>query len=310
MKEQFNPPAREPSILDNLDNQLLLAKKLQGVYDSRPDMKSFLGAMYGTKFEENYTQEQIEKDEAYAIKKRAEFDETNSSFGRENLDRAEGGFQLSEMMQAMIVDRLNKHWFKECKAIMTSDYDDIAVGIDAVMKHERGGYLGAAFDFTVTNQDKKVYEKLTREWDKNIRGGKILTVKYFEDPDTKEKGKILVPKFIIGASKKDVEELASAYLSDDAEALENHPFKYIMLLQIEEQLQTVLDYYETQDDPSLAFAKTQYERIQTLMRSMRNEIHADEKISSDVDFYEYTKKNVALDMMRRFRIMRGRDIGL
>jgi hypothetical protein len=297
---------KESGILDNLKDQLALARKLHGVYDNRPDIGSFVGAMRGTKHEVHYTKERIEEDKAYVKETRAKIDESNSSSGRAELNRIEGGFQLSEIMQAMIVDRLNKKWFKELKAVMTSDYDDLTVGIDAVMKHEKGGYLGAAFDFTVTNQDKKIYEKLNREWDKNTKDGKIPTVKYFEDPDTKEKGKLLVPKFIIGASKKDVEDLAHAYLSDNTEVLENHPFKFVMLLQIEEQLQTVLDYYDTnKDDISLSFARTHYERIQTLIRNMRNEIHVDEKMHQ-VDLYEYTKSSVALDMMRRFRIMRGR----
>ena len=172
------------------------------------------------------------------------------------------------------------------------------------MKHEKGTYLGASFDFTVTNKEMRVYDKLDKEWTKNVADGKIPTVKYFEDPDTKEKKRLLVPKFIIGASKMDVEELAQAYLKDDTETLENHPFKYVMLLQIEEQLQTVLDYYETSpDNKSFEFAKTQYERIQVLLRGMKNEVHLDENMKN-IDLYERSKKSIALDMMRRFRITR------
>ena len=305
MKESMpSMPSSEPSILESLPNQLLLARKLENVYSNRPDLHSFVGAMAGTKFENEYTPVSIEKDELYVNKIRTRIDTENSSEGREHLDRMEGGFQLSEIMQAMVVDRMNKHWFKDFKAVMTSDYDDLHVGIDAVMKHERETYLGASFDFTVTNQEMRVYDKLDKEWTKNVADGKIPTVKYFEDPDTKEKKRLLVPKFIIGASKMDVEELAHAYLKDDIETLENHPFKYVMLLQIEEQLQTVLDYYETaHDNKSFEFAKTQYERIQTLLRGMKNEVHLDENMKN-IDLYERSKKSVALDTMRRFRITR------
>lgn len=79
-----------------------------------------------------------------------------------------------------------------------------------------------------------------------------------------------------------------------------------MLLQIEEQLQTVLDYYDTHTDPALSFAKKQYEQIQNLLRRMKNEIHFDEEVKR-IDLYEHSKNSVALDMMRRFRIMRGSD---
>ncbi len=309
MNEKYiQPVEKKPSILDSIENQIALANKLTNVYENRPDIDSFKGAMAGTKFENDYSEETIEKNKLYVEQTRAKIDESNSNFGKERLEHLEGGFQLSEILQAMIVDRLNKHWFKDCQAIMTSDYDDLACGIDAVIKHDKGGYLGIALDFTVTNQDKKIYEKLQKGWAQNTEEGKIPTVKYFEDPDTKEKGRLLVPKFIIGGTKKDVEELANAYLTNNTEVLENHPFKYMMLLQIEEQLQTVLDYYEANsDDPKIQFAKKQYEKIQTILRNMKNEIQSDKKMHENTDLHEYTKSSVALDMMRRFRIMREKN---
>lgn len=309
MIEKYIPAVKkQPGILDNIEKQILLAKKLESVYQNRPDINSFIGAMTGTSHAGNYSKESVKRDELYVKETRRLIDESNSSLGKQNLDHLEGGFQLSEILQTMVTDRLNKKWFKDCEAIMTSDYDDLHVGIDAVMKHKKGGYLGVAFDFTVTNQDKNIYEKLQKEWDRNTKDGKIPVIKYFEDPDTKQKGSLLVPKFIIGASKKDVEELANAYLANNTELLENHPFKYMILLQIEEQLQTVLDYYETNgDDKKFAFAKTQYERIQVLLRNMKNEIHIDKRMHENTDLYEYTKSNIALEMMKRFRIMRNQD---
>jgi hypothetical protein len=310
MNEKFaSHKEKEPSILDSLENQLLLFKKLESVYENRAeDLSSFEGSMAGTKYANDYSKESIAKDKLYVKNIREKIDEENSSVGKENLDHLDGGFQLSEILQAMVVDRLNKHWFKDFKSIMTSDFDDLAVGIDAIMKHENGGYFGVALDFTVTNQDKIISKKLQENWEKNVVGGNIPTVKYFQDPDTKIKERLIVPKFIIGASKKDVEELAVAYLTDNEEVLDNHPLKYVILLQIEEQLQTVLDYYETnKENPKLHFAKTQYEKIQTLLRNMKNEIRTDEKMHENIDLYEYTKSSKSLDSMRRFRIMRDQD---
>ena len=299
------PFKKEPSILDSLENQVALFHKLGAVYANRPEMSSFVGSMQGTRFENHYTAEQVLKDQEYVKDRRSKIENQNSSEGKEHLDRLEGGFQLSEILQAMIVDRMNKNWFTGCTSIMTSDYDDLAVGIDAIMKHERGGILGTSFDFTVSNKDMIIYKKLEKEWDDHIKDGKVVTVKYFQDPDTKEKKSLIVPRFIVSASKKDVEELATAYLNDDTETLQNHPFKYVMLLQLEEQLQTVLDYYAVNDAPELAFAKMQYERIQTLLRFLKQEIHIDDKMHEGVDLYEYTKENIGLNMMRRFHVMRS-----
>lgn len=311
MTEKFtlNKEHKTGSVLGDNEKLLTLFRKLENVYKNRPDIDNFVGAMSGTKFEDEYTKEVIDNDKEYAERMRAKMDEENSSMGRENLDYLEGGFQLSEILQAMVVDRLNKNWFKEIQAIMTSDFDDIASGIDAVLKDKNGKYLGLSVDFSITYQDNIILKKLKNEWEKFTQKGKVRAVKYFEDPDTKEKGKLLVPKFIIGASKKDVEELANAYLSDDKETLDNHPLKYLILLQMEEQLQTALDYYEVNsDDRSLDFSKKQYERIQTTIRKMKNEVHIDENMHKDVDIHAYTKESVALDAMRRFRIMK--EIGL
>lgn len=302
---RLDQSAPKQGILENFNNQLELARKLKNVYDNRPDIKDFTGAMADSKYADEYTADAIGRDEKYVKDIQARIEEDNRSFGQENLDYSEKGFQLGEILQAMVVDLMNGKWFKDCKAIMTTEFDDLKAGIDAVMKHKRGGYLGMSFDFTVTNKDKKIYEKLDSEWDFNTKHGKVQTVKYFEDPDTKDKGRLLVPKFVVGASKKDVEELAGAYLANDQETLENHPFKYLMLLQIEEQLQTVLDYYEINDNKSFDFAKTQYNRIQTILRGLKSDIHLDEKMK-DVDLHEYTKNSVALDMIRRFRIMKDR----
>jgi len=229
MEEFKGKQNKEPGILDSMENLLILAKKLQNVYEKRPDLTNFIGCMAGKgdPIESRYSVESIKKDEDYVIEKRKEIEESNRSFGQENFDRVEGGFQLSEIMQALIVDLMNRDWFKDCKTVMTSDFDDLKVGVDAVMKRGEKGYLGMSFDFTVSSQDKKIYEKLTKEWDRNIKDGKITIVKYFEDPDTKQKGSLLVPKFIIGASKKDVEDFARAYLYNDVEKLNNHPFNIL-----------------------------------------------------------------------------------
>jgi len=298
---------QEPSILDSLPNQLKLAKMLENVYENRPNIKSFVGAMAGTKYEKNYSEEVVEKDELYVKKTLTNIEEYNRSSGQEEFKRVEGGFQLSEILQAMVIDRLNNHWFKEFKAIMTSEFDDLAVGMDGIMKHKDGGYLGLSLDFTVTNKEENIYKKLSGEWE-NVEKGEVRTVKYFEDPDTKEKGCLLVPKFIIGASKKDVEELASAYLNNDTEVLENHPLKYVILLQIQEQVRTVLDYYEIhKDDPKIQFAKKQYEAIEKLIPGMKNEIQSDKKMFENIDLYKYTKENISLDTMRRFSTMRQQE---
>lgn len=302
-QEKVKTNSEKPiSILDSLENQLKLTRILGNVYENRPDMKKFIGSMKGTKYESEYTKEAISRDEEYVENTRKAIEKENSSFGEARFNYLEGGFQLSEILQAMIVDRMNNNWYKDCKSIMTADFDDLnpETNIDGLLKHNKNGYMGMSFDFTVSNKKEVIDEKLKKEWF-NVKKGKIPVVKYFEDPDTKEKGNLLVPKFIIGASKTDVEELATAYLKNDKEALDNHPLKYLILLQIEEQLQTILDFYEVNSyGETLKSARLQYERIEKILRIMRNDIHLDTNMN--VDLHEYSKKSVTLDRIRNFRI--------
>jgi len=298
----------EASVLDNMGNLILLAKKLEKVYENRPNLKDFIGCMNGRgeQLESQYTEDSIKRDEKYIIETRKKIEIENSSFGKEYLDHKEGGFQLSEIMQALVIDLMNRNWFKGCKTIMTSDYDDLCGGFDAVVKRGKG-ILGMSFDFTLASDEKRIYEKLRNEWNKHISIGSVPTVKYFEDPDTKEKGSLLTPKFIIGASKEDVEIFAMAYLDNDIEKLNNHPFKYVMLQQIEEQLQTALDYYYDEkniNNKKFTFAREKYEKIQIMLRNMKTEIQTQKGIHEETDIHDYSTKNIVLSKIRQFRIMR------
>lgn len=293
---------KKGSILDDPVRQALLARKLENVYVNRPELSNFIGVMADTKFASDYSAEQVRADEAYVEEKRSGIDETNSSSGRERLDNLEGGFALSEIGQSIITDRINKDWFPQFEAIMTADYDDLKNGVDMVMKHEKGGYLGAAFDFTVTNKEKNIYKKLQNNWDHHVLKGKLPTVKYFQDPDTGNMGPLLVPKFIIGATKKDVEELAEAYLDNNEDGLINHPLKYLILEQIETQLVAILNFHERQKGENrFNFAHENYLRIERMVEELKREIGSREK-RRDLDYHEYERGSVALKVMKDFAV--------
>jgi hypothetical protein len=303
MKFESTPQKREETTFDKPENQVKLARKLSSVYIKRPELKGFVGMMADDpRFASSYTKEAVEKDEQYVENVRKSIEEKNSSRGRDELDRLENGFALSEMLQAMVVDRINDNWLKEFKAIMTSDYDDLHVGADAVLKHKTGQYLSASFDFTVTNQEKLIEQKLAKVWEYNVEGGSVPTIKYFQDPDTGVKGRILAPKFIIGASKKDVEDLAQSYLDDKIENLNNHKFQYMIIEQMYEQVVSVLDYFEKHhDDPKLRFAHSQYEKIYIIVQRIRDGFNREDKIQND-EFREYSNKSIALETMKRFQM--------
>jgi hypothetical protein len=295
---------RQDSILDKIENQLILARKLQEVYDKRPDPKSFVGAMVGTKFADQYTAEAVKKDEDYISETRKKIEEQNRKDGLSEFERKEGGFALGEMLQSMVIDRLNNGWLDEFKAVMTSDFDDLKIGADAVLKHKTGQYLAASFDFTIASQEKNIYNKLSGVWKKNVESGSIPTIKYYEDPDTHEKRSILAPKFIIGASRQDVEDMAKYYIEGREDELSDHKFQYMIIEQMYEQLVSARNYFDHhQDNEKLDFSRKHYQKIYDTVQRIRDKFQRENKINN-VDFYEYSKGSPALAMMRNFTIMK------
>ena len=289
---------KEESVLKNQENLIFIFKKLQNVYQERPEMEEFIGAMPNTKFADEYSEERIVEDEKYVEETRRKIDEHNSSKGQEKLDSFEGNFAFAEAAQAMITDRLN-NWLPNFKTIMTSDYDDLRVGIDMVMKHNQGGYLGLAFDATVSSKSETINKKLENNWEKNIVRGNVPTVKYFKDPDTKEMGRLLVPKFIVGASAKDVNEIAKAYLADNEESLDSHPFRLSALEQIETQINGALSFYEKANDQRYNFAKQQYLKIKKIIDEEKKNL-VESQVVDRLDYHEYKKDSMMMNLVEEF----------
>ncbi|MCU0680353.1 MAG: hypothetical protein MUF50_03585 [Planctomycetes bacterium] len=298
-EESFDFEIFENKIIDNPDNLRELSKKLQGVYNHRPDPEDFMGVEKKTMKKEHllecYTKEEIDSDLKYVENKKAWIEEQNSSKGlreKENIDKM---FAYSEMMQAMVIDLINKGWFKNCKAIMTSEYDDYCNGVDSVIKNKTGDFFSASFDLVVFSQDcKRLYEKLNKEWN-NTRSGKLVNVKYFEDPDDHKKQSIMAPKFVVGATIKDLELLAKGYLDNDQKSLQQNPLKFFIIDQIEKQIEEVLDFYEKNIDSKnrnfiLEKYNSLYNIIKEIKKEAKNEIANDQEARLAV--HEYSKTNI------------------
>lgn len=298
MEKQFS--IKQPGVLDSIEKQLTLARKLEDVYNHRPNPIDFIGAMAGTNSASLYTKEKIEEDLLYVETRKKQFEEQQKAKGAEVLTLLENGFSLSEMMQAMIVDMINKGMLPNFKAMMTSERDDIGVGVDAVLKRKEGGYMGAAFDFTISGNETVIADKLEKNWNENIVKHKIPVVKYFQDPDTNKKSSLLIPKFIIGGTKSDIEVFAKAYLEGKENDLINHPFKFLMVKQIDEQLKAELSFFLTQkDNPEFDFISKIYKKTEIFIENLKEEIKYNEYIKTK-EFFDYKKESKAYHAMKEF----------
>lgn len=367
--ENSRKPARE-YFLDNIENQIKLAQKLNDVYTERPNMDDFVGlydniqdpkiwyeedqannehflnlgdfsndieplkahnederqseTWYNEKLaykadhlnlndfangekqinhllKERYTEWQIAKDKETVENLFSGIALSNASVGSKVLKEREAKYQRSEIVSVMVIQLLNR-WFKNCKTIMTTEFDDKINKIDAVLKHKLGDCLGMSIDFTLSQNDTIIDDKLSYEWEKNTEKGRVRGVKYFEDPDTKEKSRLLVPRFVVGVSKKDFEDLAKGFLNDNDTILDSHPFKYLMLEQIKTQIDTALDFYgleKNKDNKSLNYARAKYASALTIVNNMLHEIHSDETINNE-KYIKYREKNIPLQVMSNF----------
>ncbi len=286
-------------ILNSFEKQIALARKLEDVYKNRPDPKNFIGAMAGTKHENSYTAEAIQKEIEYVEKTKAKIEESNKKRGQEVLSLLESGFSLGEMMQAMIIDRINKGMFPGFKAVMTSERDDLH-GMDAILKAKGSGYLGASFDFTISGNSTEILDKLEKNWSYGIEKHEIPTVKFFEDPDTHKKGSLLVPKFIIGGSKKEIEFFTYKYLNGEADDLDSHPFVYLMIKQIDMQLDAAIKFFVgNKDDSSFDFIHKEYLKIKSFINRLKEDVDYKTQVNSQ-EFLKYKSESIAYKTMKKF----------
>ncbi|MBP6060766.1 MAG: hypothetical protein KA515_02060 [Candidatus Pacebacteria bacterium] len=298
--EPFSMKYPGEGILNSIEKQLALVRKLEDVYKNRPDPKNFVGAMEGTESANQYSSEEIQKDIDYVERTKGNIEKANKEKGLEVFSMLESGFSLSEMMQAMIIDRSNKGMLPGFKAIMTSERDDLKVGMDAILKKKEYGYLGASFDFTISSNKTTIQDKLKKIWENDVMKHSIPTVKYFEDPDTHARGSLMVPKFVIAGSKKDIEFFTHKYLEDKADELNEHPFRYMLVKQIDDQLKSALKFFEkNKENKSFDFIHKKYKEIQGFIEKLKQDINYSEYVNSK-EFFEYKKDNNAYKAMKDF----------
>ena len=267
------------SILSNPENLKALKEMLGDVYSHRPNPEDFIGAMDGTNFESEYSRESVFEDLKSVQMGRTFIEMKNQQFGESLKSKSEAGFEEGEILQTVIIDRVNKGWIPDMKGIMTCDFDDLKSGIDSAMRYKESAYFGVSLDMTIAEKTEIIEAKLQKNWDRYISKGHVPVIKYYIDPENpKDKGKRIMPKFVIGGSHEDLNRLANAYLNDDLESVADDPLKYTIISQIDAQLSKIQDFYsslENISNPKFDFARKQYARFADFF----------EEIKKSIDYY-------------------------
>ena len=81
--EPFSMKYPGEGILNSIEKQLALVRKLEDVYKNRPDPKNFVGAMEGTESANQYSPEEIQKDIDYVERTKENIEKANKEKGLE-----------------------------------------------------------------------------------------------------------------------------------------------------------------------------------------------------------------------------------
>lgn len=152
--------------------------------------------------------------------------------------------EVADIYEGVITDQIEANsWFGDnCETYLTTLYDDKKNGVDVVSiftQAESKSYLGLGIDVTFAS-NKDALEKKLESVKQCIRNGTLPTLKYFEDPDTKEHKKIYLPKVIIGSRLSSAEKLIELWGSKDPnrnKKLQEHPVQSKIIMESIYQLE-------------------------------------------------------------------------
>ncbi|MFC1756827.1 hypothetical protein ACFLZC_01545 [Patescibacteria group bacterium] len=149
------------------------------------------------------------------------------------------------VLEAILTEQIElSNWFgeKAC-AIKSSEYDDIANGVDTILEFEKGEkdevLPVVALDVTYGDRVESKMQRIKEE----IEIDKLTDIKYFKSTRLNKKAKDglhNVPRVIVGVDSKAAKELIDLWMDKDKKALAEHPVQ----LQILEQTRMQLEAFE------------------------------------------------------------------
>lgn len=199
-------------------------------------------AIQPTDFEDLYG-ESIEKDNAYVIEKKEQFAQTEDRPFVHGL--TEGHVrQLAEILEYQVLLGINVgNWIPYCRAIKTSEFDDIKHGVDMMLefqKPELYGHLGMGIDVSFSHNLIKKFQRIKDEIDRyDGKYHRLGTVKYFNSSATGIRGELSsLPRVVLGIDIGVMEDLART----KKDSIGQHIARHEVVHEMEHQLAVFADY--------------------------------------------------------------------
>lgn len=135
-------------------------------------------------------------------------------------------------------------WFGEnATTIVPSRYDDVVNGVDNIVEfreeRQTASYLALAIDVVAGTHVREKINRIKKE----IGEGHLTEIKYFKSDLLHIKGKKTnVPRVVIGAEQKNVDELMRGWFLGNKQVLANHFIQIAILKEIRMQLVAFAKY--------------------------------------------------------------------
>ncbi|MEN9920194.1 MAG: hypothetical protein RL538_87 [Candidatus Parcubacteria bacterium] len=243
------------------------------------------------KFEDLYTEAGVENDLRYVENMNRLFDQTSRHEVIEGLTERDVK-ELSERVEYEVIRGINVgQWFEGVGAYKTSEFDDIANGVDVVLEIQEGknfGQLGLGVDITFSHNVEKKFKRIKDEID-NYDGDKnrLARVKYFDSPNTGTRGEL--NNLVRAVIAVDLPMLKDMTGTKDPQSLHTHISRHITLLEIQHQLDVFLRYAEQKNPAATKPIQRAADFIHDLVERLDSEVRLQQS--------EYTKNRRADDAL-------------
>ena len=234
-----------------------------------------------------YSEEGIARDNRYVAGR-------HEDFAKQSKDTMPNGLtfgevrNLAEILEYQIIKGINGHnWIPLCQAIKTSEYDDIANGVDLVLEFQdkhHVNHLGMGIDISFSRNLTKKFERIKNEIDSyDGKENRMGVVKYFNSQKTGMRGELSgLPRVVAALDLGVMEDMAKA-----PKSMEGHIAKHAIITEMEHQLNVFAKYAERKN-PACA------ERIytaQNFIKVISTHFDSEEKLARS----EYQKNNKIQD---------------
>jgi len=180
-----------------------------------------------------YGEKNVEEDIEYVKKREKEF---SNRIEDENYNK-----KLATIFEAIILEQIYfSEWLGEdTETYASSLFDDFAKGVDVIVEfnnnEDDSDFLAFAVDATFESDMSRKFKIIKNSIEKGIS-----EVKYFSHNG--EIGLKNLPRFVVGADAKTINELVELWLSDDKHAFGEHPIQIQILEEIISQAKFFKEY--------------------------------------------------------------------